>query len=162
MVTVTPETSFKRYAPDSVKFADALPSKLAEISAGDQLRARGAKSEDGLKVAAEDVVFGTFLTKGGTITAVNPESKEITIKELGTGKTLLVKLTADSQLKQMPDFGSMMAGMAGGMPGGMRGGPSPAAGSPAMARPGMSGPPQGMPGRPGGTVSRRCSNACRR
>jgi hypothetical protein len=129
-VTVTPETSFKRYAPDSVKFADARPSKLAEISAGDQLRVRGLKSGDGLKVAAEDVVFGTFLTKGGTIAAVNPESREITIKELGTGKTLLVKLTADSQLKQMPDFGAMMGGMRGGAP--------PSGGAPAM------------PGRPGG------------
>ena len=145
VVTVTAQTGFKRYAPDSVKFADARPSKLAEVSAGDQLRARGQKSEDGLKVTAEDVVFGTFVTKGGTITAVNAESKEISIKELGTGKSIVVKLTADSQLKQMPDLGAMMGGMAGG-----RGGAPSAAGPPAMARPGMSGPPPGMPGRPGG------------
>ena len=143
VVTVSPQTSFKRYAPDSVKFADARLSKLEEVSVGDQLRARGQKSEDGLKVTADEVVFGTFLAKGGTVSTVNPEAKEITIKELGTGKTLTVRLTADSQLKRMPDFGAMMAG---GRPGG---GP-PSGGAPAGGRPGMSGPPAGMPGRSGG------------
>ena len=49
VVTVTDKTRFKRYAPDSVKFAEARSSKLAEISVGDQVRARGVKSEDGLK-----------------------------------------------------------------------------------------------------------------
>ena len=71
VVTVTDTTTYKRYAPDSVKFAEAKNSKLAEIGVGDQVRARGVKSEDGLKVTAEDVVFGTFVTKAGTITAVN-------------------------------------------------------------------------------------------
>ena len=143
VVTVGSQTSFKRYAPDSVKFADARLSKLEEVSVGDQLRARGQKSEDGLKVTADEVVFGTFLTKGGTVSTVNTETKEITIKELGTGKTLTVRLTADSQLKRMPDFGAMMAG---GRPGG---GP-PSGGAPAGGRPGISGPPAGMPGRSGG------------
>ncbi len=41
VVTVGEKTSFKRYAPDSVKFADAQDSKLADVSVGDQLRARG-------------------------------------------------------------------------------------------------------------------------
>ena len=51
-----------------MKFAEAKRSGLAEIGVGDQVRARGVKSEDGLKVTAEDVVFGTFVTKAGTIT----------------------------------------------------------------------------------------------
>src|SRR5262249_17811957 len=56
-------TVFKRYAPDSVKFADAQTSKLSEVSVGDQLRARGEKSADGLTVDASEVIFGTFLSK---------------------------------------------------------------------------------------------------
>ena len=75
-VTVSDKTSYRRYAPDSVKFADAKSSSLAEVNVGDQLRARGQKSEDGLKVSADEVVFGTFLTKAGPITAVNVEAKE--------------------------------------------------------------------------------------
>ena len=130
VVTVTEKTSFKRYAPDSVKFADAKNSKLAEISVGDQVRARGVKSEDGLKVTAEDVVFGTFVTKAGTITAVNAETREITLKDLANNKPLTIRTTADSQIKKMPDMAGMMGGMgrgsmpAGGPPGmgGGRGG----------------------------------------
>ncbi len=71
IVTVTDKTAFKRYAPDSVKFADARASKLADVQIGDQLRARGDKSEDGTKVTAEDVVFGTFLTSAGKVTALD-------------------------------------------------------------------------------------------
>jgi hypothetical protein len=118
-VTVDDKTGYRRYNTDSVKFADARISQLDEISVGDQLRARGVKSEDGLKVTAEDVVFGTFLTKAGTITAINPETKELTVSEIGTNKPLTIKFTADSQIKKMPAMMGMMPG---------RGGPPPPAG----------------------------------
>jgi hypothetical protein len=133
-VTVDDKTGYRRYNTDSVKFADARISKLDEISVGDQLRARGVKSDDGLKVTAEDVVFGTFLTKAGTITAINPETKEVTVTEIGTNKPLTIKFTADSQIKKMP---AMMGGMPGGMGSAMagRGGPPPAGGAPGAAMP---------------------------
>ncbi len=86
VVTLTDKTSYRRYAPDSVKFVDAKASKADEIQPGDQLRARGQKSADGLTVMAEDVVFGTFLTKAGTVDSVDASAKEIGIKELGTMK----------------------------------------------------------------------------
>ncbi len=110
VVTVTPQTLFKRYAPDSVKFADAQPSTLAEVSVGDQLRARGQKNEDGLKVMADEVVFGTFLIKAGTVTSVDAAARELTVKDLSTGKPLLIKISPDSQIKAMPDFAEMMGG----------------------------------------------------
>ena len=47
-VTTSDQTEFRRYAADSVSFADAKPSRSAEISVGDQLRARGQKSADGV------------------------------------------------------------------------------------------------------------------
>ncbi len=158
-VTVNDKTTYRRYAPDSVKFAEAKPSKLAEVSVGDQLRTRGQKSEDGLKATAEDVVFGTFLTKAGSITAVNVDAKEITVKELGTNKPLVIKLTADSQLKQMPNFGGMLAG---GQPGGAAPGPGGAQPGPGpsvkVIGPGPGGAPGAGPGggpmmvmRPGGS-----------
>jgi hypothetical protein len=115
-VAVSDGTQYRRYAPDSVKFADARKSGMAEISVGDQLRARGQKSEDGLKVTAEEVVFGTFVTKAGPITAVNVEAKELTVKDLATGKPLVIKLTGDSQVKKLPDFAAMMP--PGSAPGG--------------------------------------------
>lgn len=112
-VTVSDLTKYRRYAPDSVKFADAKPSKLDEISVGDQLRARGTKTPDGLAVTADEVVFGTFLTTAGSVVSVDTAASEVTIKEAGTGKPLVIKLTADSRIKQMPSFSGM-----GGAPGG--------------------------------------------
>jgi len=114
-VAVSDKTKFRRYSPDSVKFADARPGKLDEVSVGDQIRARGEKSPDGLRVDAEEVVFGTFLTKAGSVVSVDPAGKEISVKELGNGKPFIIKLTLDSAIKQMP-------GAAGG-----RGGPAPGA-----------------------------------
>ena len=139
-VTVGPKTTFKKYSADSVKFSDAVEAKLADVAPGDQLRARGTKSEDGAKVQADEVVFGTFMVKGGTITAINPETKEVTVKELTGKKSLVIRLTADSQLKRMPDMAAMMIGGRGGPPGGMPGG------MPGGAPPGG----RGMPGAPGG------------
>lgn len=141
-VTFTDATSIKRYAPDSVKFADAQPSKLADISLGDQVRARGEKSADGSSVKAEDVVFGTFVIEAGAIGSVDLEAKEIKVKELGTNKLLTVKLTADSQIKQMMSMPPMGGGAGmpqGGPPNGGRGGMPQ--GGPPMA---------GGPGGPGG------------
>ncbi len=137
IVTVDDRTRFKRYAPDSVKFSDARASKLAEVSVGDQLRARGEKNGDGLKLAAEEVVFGTFLVNAGTISVVHAESKEFTLKELGSNRSLTVVLTADSQLKQM--F-ALPPGMMGGAPrSGMPIGAPATGGRGGM----MSGPPRG-------------------
>ena len=137
VVTVTDKTSFKRYAPDSVKFSDARSSNLAEIAVGDQVRARGVKSEDGLKVTAEDVVFGTFVTRAGSITAVNPETREITVKDLASRKPLVIRATADSQIKRMPDMSGMMPGMG-------RGGDAGRGGMPPGGPPGMGGGGRGM------------------
>jgi co-chaperonin GroES (HSP10) len=112
-VIVSAATRFRKYTADSVRYSDAKASSLAEVQAGDQLRARGDKSADGLKVTADEIVFGTFVTKAGTITAIDADHKSVAIKELNTNKPFNVKLTTDSQLKQMPDFGAMFAG---GMP----------------------------------------------
>lgn len=40
-VAITPKTMVRRYAPDSVKFADAQWSSIAQIAVGDQVRMRG-------------------------------------------------------------------------------------------------------------------------
>jgi len=125
-IAVNDGTAIKRYAPDSVKFADAQPGKLADIGIGDQVRARGEKSADGLTMTAQDIVFGTFLIEAGAIAAIDPIAMEMKVKELGTNKLLTVKLTADSQLKQMfamPPGMPPGGGMPGRGPGGAPGGP---------------------------------------
>ena len=144
-IAVNGGTTIKRYAPDSVKFADAQPSKLAEISVGDQVRARGEKSADGLTMTAQDVVFGTFLIEAGAIAAIDPEARQMKVKELGTNKLLTVKLTADSQLKQMFAMPPMAGrgGFSAAPPGGGGAGMPPGGGLPGR---GPGGAPGGPPG----------------
>lgn len=152
-VTAGGKVEIKRYAPDSVKFTDAVASTLDEIKKGDQLRALGDKDDANAKLTAERIVFGTFRTFAGTITSVDTAAQTLQLKELDGKKTLTVHATADSTLKVLPaQMGAMMArmsAMGGGMAGGAAGG-----GPGAMGRPGGAGGPggagaQGGPG-PGG------------
>ncbi len=140
-VAVTEKTQFKRYAPDSVKFSEAKDASMKDITKDDQMRVLGTKSEDGAKVEAEVVVFGTFKTVAGTITKIDAATGLIDIKPL-EGKALTVKATKDSNIKKMPP---MMATMMGG--GGMRGpGPGGPGGPGGSPRGEGGGRPSGVPG----------------
>jgi len=108
---VDSKTRYRRYSPDSVRFADAKSSSLAEIETGAQVRARGQKGADGV-VAAEEIVFGNFTTRAGTISSVNAAANEITVKEV-TGKPLTIRFSPDSQIKRMLDRQGMIAMMHG-------------------------------------------------
>jgi len=109
-IVLSAKTAVRRYAPDSVKFADAQPASAEEIAVGDQLRARGDRGEDASRLTAQDVVFGAFLTTLGTVEAVDREKGEVRIVDLSSKKPLLVRLTADTQMKKMPDMHQMPPG----------------------------------------------------
>src|SRR5205085_5464030 len=112
----------RRYAPDSIKFADAKPATLEEVKVGDQLRAKGDHSADGARFNAEEVVTGTFRTAVGTVTAVDVAKGEFTIKQLQGNQPLTVVVRPDSVLKQIPPEALTMM-MGGGMGGPGMGGP---------------------------------------
>lgn len=95
-------TQILRYAPDSVKFDDAKPSTLDAIKPGDQLLARGTRSEDGNDVTADAVVSGAFRNLSGTITSLNPADKTLTLKDVATKLPFTVKVTSDSQMRKLP------------------------------------------------------------
>jgi hypothetical protein len=101
-VHVSKTTVLRRYAPNSVKFDDAKPSSLAEIKAGDQLRARGTKSEDGSSFTAEEIVTGAFRNIAGTIESIDANEESLTIKDLASNKPVQVKITSDSQVRKLP------------------------------------------------------------
>lgn len=146
VVTLASNASLLRYAPDSIKYSDAKPGTLAEINVGDQLRALGAKSPDGTHFTAQKVVSGTFRNIGATVISVEAAQGTITVKDLATGKPVLVHTNADSKLHQLtPEVANTIAmfnagppkgGGAGGQ-GANRGGERPArAGSQGFRRPG--------------------------
>lgn len=171
-VQVADSTRFRRYAADSVKFADAKVSSLAEIKAGDQVRALGERSADGTSYKAEQVVSGSFRTTAGTVLSVTPESNEIKLKSFPGGETVTVVINKDSVLRMMPkEFAAALAqramtfrfeGAGAGRPGfGAGGGPMgqrPSAASseaqapprsPATGAPSHAGTPDTAGGAPG-------------
>lgn len=157
-VTLTPKESakFLRYAPDSIRYDEALPSSIAEVKAGDMLRALGDKSTDGTSFAAEQVVAGAFQTIAGNVKSVDVEKKEVVITNLQTKKDMtivigdasVVKKFPTEQAEQLARFQGMAAG--GGMGGG---GARPVGGGGPPQGGNRQGPPQGGQtggGQPGG------------
>jgi Domain of unknown function (DUF5666) len=117
-------TVIRRYAPDSVKFDDAKTSTLEEIHPSDQVRARGDHSADGGALTADEIVSGTFRNFAGTVISVDASSSTLSVHDLLSKKNLVIKITADSQLRHLPpEMAQMMAkrlkgATAAAMPGG--------------------------------------------
>lgn len=158
-IALAPNSTLLRYAPDSVRFSDAKLSTFDEIKLGDQVRALGAKSEDGNRFTAEKMVSGTFRNLGATVIAVDTANGAVTVKDLATGTSVLVKTNPDSKLHRLPPFMAQMIAMfnsgqtPNGAPGGATaGGPQGrATGDNASARPAGQGTPgQGASGEAGG------------
>ena len=126
-VAVPDAAVLKRYAEGSVKYEDATPAPLAAIQTGDQIRVLGQRDDTQTKVTAEQIVSGSFQTLGGEISSVKIDAGEITMKDLQTKKPVVIRLSAESNIRRMPSFGG--GGGGGGYGGGMRpagggGGPS--------------------------------------
>jgi hypothetical protein len=106
-----------------VKFDDAKVAPIDQIKAGDQLRARGTKNEDGTELTADEVVSGSFRNLAGTITAVDSGANTLTLKDVLSKQSVVVKITPDAQLRKLPaEFAQRIAmrlkgGAAAGIPG---------------------------------------------
>jgi Cu/Ag efflux protein CusF len=164
VIPVSDKTEMLRYAPDSIKFADAKPSSFGELKVGDQLRALGDRTDDPLRFNPQKVVTGSFRTVGGVVTAIDAAKGEIEIKELEKKTPLTVVIKQDAVLRRFPaEFGMGFGGRPGG---GAPGGAAPAGGGqgqagqgnaqqrPAGAGPGGAGPGgAGGPGRPGFNIN---------
>ena len=138
LVKIGEKTVIRRYAPDSIRFADARNGAVAEMAKDDQVRVIGEKNAEGTEMAAEELVFGTFRNTAATIVSINAETGEIQAKNWETNKPVTIKTAADSQLKRLPEFFSRLA-TGGGMRQGAGGGASPV--------------PQGGGARPGGQAA---------
>jgi co-chaperonin GroES (HSP10) len=154
-VHTTKSTILRRYAPNSVKFDDAKVAPIDQVKVGDQLRARGTKNADGTEIAADEVVSGTFRNLAGTITAVDPAANTLTLKDLLSKQSVVVKVSGDSQLRKLPaEFAQriamrLKAAAAGGIPGaGMAAGGGASQGS--AQTPGGGNRSPGAGGFPGG------------
>jgi len=101
-VTVTPQTVIRRYSGNSVRFADAKVSTIAEIHKGDQLRVRGTKSADGSTITADELVTGMFRNYSGLVASIDATAGMVTLKDLATKKTVTVAVGANSDVRRIP------------------------------------------------------------
>jgi hypothetical protein len=166
VIPVTDKTEMQRYAPDSIKFGDAKPSKFEELKVGDQLRALGDRTEDPLRFNPQRIVTGSFRTVGGVVTAVDPATGEIKINELEKKIPLTIVVKQDATLRRFPpasELAAMMGAMRGGAGGpgaggqgggqgggGQAGGQAQQGGGQQPAGRPQGGPGGGGPGGPGG------------
>lgn len=147
------DTIVRQYAPDSPHFDDAKVSYLSNAKPGDQLRARGTRGADPTSFTAKEIVFGTFRNVAGTIASIDAANQTVTVNDLSTKKPVVVKITADSQMRKLPQQmaafiamrlrGGEMPGAAGGA-GGQR--PQGAAANGGAPQGGPGGQRQGGPG----------------
>ena len=101
VVAPADNTIFRRYAPDSVRFGDAKSSSFADLKVGDQLRARGTKSSDGLRFTPAELVSGSFQTIGGNITEISAGTQEIKLKDVQSNQVVAVVVSKDSTMRRL-------------------------------------------------------------
>jgi len=139
IIPISDKVELRRYAPDSIKFADASVAKFDELKVGDQLRALGERNSAGTTFTAEKVVTGSFKTVAGVITAIDQATGEVKINDMQTKQPLTIVVKQDAVLRKFPAASEM-----GGMM--MMARPAGGGQSPAGAGPG----PGGRAGGPGG------------
>ena len=160
IIPVSDKVEVRRYAPDSIKFADAKQAKFEDLKVGDQLRALGERAPEGNAFTAEKVVTGSFRTAGGVVTAIDAATGEVKINDLQTKQPLTIVVKQDSVLRKFPaanEMGGMMMARGGpGANGTPPGQTAPAAqanktqSNGAQGRGGAPGQGPGGPGGPGG------------
>lgn len=94
---------FRRYALDSVRFADSKRGSMADVQAGDTVRALGDKNEDGTRFKAQEVVAGAFQTIAATVASVDPATGEVHVTDLQTKKPVSVRTNSASMLRRLDE-----------------------------------------------------------
>lgn len=91
---------FRRYAPGSLRPADAIQGSFGDIRVGDQVRALG--NREGSRLVAEEIISGTVARLTGTIEALDASRGEATIKDNQTGRPIVVAFNTKTTLRRIP------------------------------------------------------------
>ena len=108
------DVKVRRFSPDSIKYADALPSSFDQLKAGDRVHAKGERSADGTRFTPEEVVHATFRISGGRVTAIDAATGEIKISDIPTKKQLSVFVGPGSVVRRLsPELVKLLQNTAG-------------------------------------------------
>lgn len=155
LVVDAKKATLHRYADTSVKFEDAKPAGIADMAAADQVRVLGARSEDGKRIAAERVVFGSFKTMALAIEKIDAATGQMSVKDLQSNQKFTISLVPGASIRKIPAEMAAMFGGGGrpggaGMGGGMGAAPGGARPEGARGQNPSTPPAMGMGGRPAG------------
>jgi Domain of unknown function (DUF5666) len=156
-IQTSKNTVIRRYAADSARPENAKIATIAEIRAGDQLRARGNRNADGSKLDAEEIYAGFFPQFSGIVKSVDANAGTLSVQDLSSKKTVEVRVTPESRLHKVPAemshafairLKSMVPQALGGAPTSTaaRESPSPAGSAAGTAPPNGPTAPQGRAG----------------
>ena len=128
LVHFTKDTILRRYAADSTRFDSARFAPLSEIQPGDQLRARGARSETGSEFNAVEIVSGTFRSIAGTILSIDAATNTFVVQDLTSKTAVTLRISSESQMRKLPaQFAEGLATRLHGQSGGTGQSQTPAA-----------------------------------
>ncbi len=147
LIRVSKETVIRRWPPDSANYDDAKPGTLEQIQPGDQLRARGTKNEDGSELTAEEIISGKFRNVAGTVVTTDAANKSVTVQDLLSKSQVTLKLSASSQLRNVPQMMAQRIAMR--LKGGAGQGAGTGAAAPSNAGENSGGPGNGAGGQRG-------------
>jgi hypothetical protein len=102
VVHFTKDTVFRRYASDSTRFDAAKLAPLADIQAGDQLRARGTRTEGTADFNASEIVSGSFRNIAGTVISSDASNNLLLVQDIVSKTAVTLTFNSESQMRKLP------------------------------------------------------------
>ena len=110
VIAFAPGAALRRYAPNSVKFSDARPSRFEELKVGDQVKALGTANEARSRYTAEELVAGSFRVIVATVVSIDAAQNTFVTTTPGANKPMQTQVSADSTLRRLsPEIAQMLA-----------------------------------------------------
>lgn len=156
LVHFSKDTVLRRYAADSTRFDAAKTAPVSEIHAGDQLRARGTRTNEGKEFDAVEIVSGTFRSIAGTISSTDAVTGTLVVQDLAAKSPVTLKISPESQMRKLPaQFAEGLAMRLKNQDNGLPGAPSNTTAAPAgsvqnAGQPAQNRPQTGAAAAPGG------------
>jgi hypothetical protein len=110
VIAFAPGATLRRYAPNSVKFSDARPSRFEELKVGDQVKALGTADETRSRYTAEELVAGSFGAIAGAVVSIDAAQNTFVITDRGANKPVQARVSPDSTMRRLPaEIAQMLA-----------------------------------------------------
>src|SRR5262249_53314156 len=102
VIAFAPAATLRRYAPNSVKFSEARPSRFEELKVGHQGRALAPADETLSRYMAEEMVAGSFRITAGAVVSIDAAQNTFVIMDTGTKNPVQAGVSPVSTMRRLP------------------------------------------------------------